>query len=93
MAIQFEWDPQKARQNLKKHGISFEEATTAFGDPWALTIPDPLHSDDEDRQVLIGQSERRRLLIVVHVERGPRLRLISARPPTKRERRDYEEGV
>jgi uncharacterized DUF497 family protein len=93
MSIEFEWDRRKARSNLKKHGVSFDEASTVFGDPLARTIHDPLHSDDEDRFVILGESHLRRLLVVVFVDRGERIRILSAREPTRRERRDYEEGT
>jgi uncharacterized protein len=65
MSLAFEWDDKKARENVKKHGISFEEASTVFGDPLARTIHDPLHSEEEDRFVSLGESHRRRLLVVV----------------------------
>lgn len=91
MALLFEWDRRKARDNLTKHAVSFEEASTVFGDSLAITISDPLHSDEEVRFVLIGSSDRGRLLVVVHVERGSRVRLISARLATTRERLRYEE--
>lgn len=77
--------------NFEKHGIRFEEACTVFRDPLSLTIPDPLHSENEERFVIIGHSLRNRLLVIVHAHRGGRLRLISARQATKKERRDYEE--
>ena len=94
MALRFSWDPRKAASNLRKHGVSFEEAVTAFGDPLSLTIPDPLHSESEDRFVLLGLSANRRLLVVVHAERGDNdIRIISARLATRRERTQYEEGV
>ncbi len=86
----FEWDPQKAKSNLKKHGVSFEEASTAFQDILSLTIDDPLHSIDEERVVLIGMSNKNRLLVVVHTERGDNIRIISARKATKEERESYE---
>ncbi len=92
MALAFEWDAQKARQNLKKHNVSFEEASTVFGDTLSRTIEDPLHSEEEDRYVIIGQSLRGRLVVVVHIIREDRIRIISARMPTLSERRDYEEG-
>ncbi len=92
MALTFEWDAQKARQNLKKHNVSFEEASTVFGDTLSRTIEDPLHSEEEDRYVIIGQSLRGRLVVVVHIIREDRIRIISARMPTLSERRDYEEG-
>jgi uncharacterized DUF497 family protein len=93
MSLIFEWNRNKAQQNIKKHGISFEEATTVFGDPSSLTIRDPLHSLDEERFVVIGYSYKHRLLVVVHTERGNRIRIISARRATRRERKTYEEGT
>jgi len=89
----FEWDYKKAKTNLEKHGISFEEASTAFRDPLSLTIDDPLHSRDEERLVLIGMSYNNHLLIVVHTERGDNIRIISARTATKKERKHYETNV
>jgi uncharacterized protein len=91
MSLQFTWDQRKAPANLRKHGIGFPEAATAFADPLSLTIPDPDHSAGEARFILIGQSERRRLVVVAHVERGDLIRIISARPATRRERKTYEE--
>ena len=91
MSLQFTWDPRKAAANLRKHGIGFPEAATAFADPLSLTIADPDHSVGEERFVLIGQSERRRLVVVAHVERGELIRIISARPATRPERKTYEE--
>ena len=91
MSLQFTWDPQKAATNLRKHKVGFPEAATAFADPLSLTIPDPDHSVGEERFVLIGQSERRRLVVVAHVERGDLIRIISARRATRRERKTYEE--
>lgn len=91
MGLQFEWDERKATANLAKHRISFGEAATAFGDPLSLTIDDPTHSGVEDRLVLIGETDRRRLVVVVHVERGDSIRIISARQATNRERREYEQ--
>ena len=88
----FEWDPDKAATNLKKHGISFEEATTSFFDILSVTISDPLHSEVEKRAVLIGQSSSGRLLVTVHADRGSRIRLISARRATRKERKDYEKA-
>ena len=92
MSLAFDWDDKKAKQNLKKHGVSFEEASTIFGDPLGRTIPDRLHSEEEDRFVNLGESERRRLLVVVFTERGDKIRIISARAATRRERKDYEKG-
>jgi uncharacterized DUF497 family protein len=93
MSLEFEWDDDKARKNLKKHGVSFEEASTLFGDPLALTIPDPLHSEEEDRSITLGESHRRRLVAVVSTDRGDKIRIISARVATRKERKDYEEGT
>ncbi len=92
MSLQFEWDRRKAKTNVRKHGVSFEEASTTFGDPLALTIADPLHSEEEDRFISLGESHRRRLLVVAFTDRGGRVRIISARAATPRERKDYEEG-
>lgn len=90
MSLTSEWDESKAQENLRKHGVSFEEAATVFGDPLSLTIDDPLHSAEEDRLIMIGQSYRGRMLVVVHAERGDNVRIISARLATPRERRTYE---
>ncbi len=92
MSIKFEWDLRKARQNLRKHGIGFDEATTVFADTLSVTIPDPDHSDDEERSVTMGLSNRHRLLIVVHTEEEETIRIISARTADRLERRKYEEG-
>ncbi len=92
MGLLFEWDPEKARANKVKHGITFDEASTAFEDGLSVTIPDPLHSVDEERFVLIGYSCLGRLLVVVHTDRGDRVRIISARPATRKERRFHEEN-
>ena len=92
MALNFSWDRGKAEANLEKHGVSFEEASTAFGDPLSLTVHDPGHSDDETRFVLVGLSFTGTLLVVVHSERKEGIRIISAREATRRERRDYEQG-
>ena len=89
----FEWDPSKARKNIKIHGVSFDEASTAFKDVLSLTIYDPLHSDEEDRFILIGNSYKNRLLVIVHTERGNKIRIISARITTKNERKHYEENA
>ena len=93
MALFFEWDPKKARRNLATHGVSFDEASTAFRDALSVTIDDPLHSEHEERHVLIGQSHHNRILVVVHTERGDRIRIISARLATNRERNRYEENA
>jgi uncharacterized DUF497 family protein len=92
MGLQFEWDQNKAKRNLRKHGVSFEEASSVFGDPLALTISDPLHSEEEHRFITLGESHRRRLVVVASTDRGDKIRIISARVATRRERRDYEEG-
>ena len=89
----FEWDPIKAKKNIKIHGVSFDEASTSFKDTLSLTIYDPLHSDEEDRFVLIGNSYKNHLLAVVHTERGDKIRIISARKTTKNERKQYEENA
>jgi len=91
--MEFEWNPQKAAKNLRKHKVSFTEAATVFDDPLSVTIPDPDHSAEEDRFIIVGQSYRRRLLIVSFAERGDRIRIISARGLTPRERRAYEEEI
>jgi uncharacterized DUF497 family protein len=88
--VHFEWDPAKAARNVSKHGVSFDEASTVFGDPLAGTILDPRHSGDEPRFVTIELSMSRRLIIVAHMEREDRIRIISARRATRRERRTYE---
>ena len=90
--MNFQWDEDKARTNLEKHGVSFEEATTVLGDPLSLTIPDPAHSQVEDRWSVLGHSHLRKLLVVVHTERGDNSRIISPRRASKRERKSYEES-
>lgn len=92
MPLGFEWDERKASSNLAKHGVSFEEASTVFGDPLSLSIPDPAHSQVEDRFITLGQSHAGKLLVVVHTDRGDDVRVISARRASRRERRDYEES-
>ena len=87
----FEWDPDKAEANLSKHGVSFAEAVTAFGDPLSMNMPDPDHSENEQRFIVLGMSDRYRLLVVSYTERPPRTRIISARLATRHERRQYEE--
>ena len=91
MSLKFEWDPKKAETNARKHGVTFDEAGTAFGDPLALLMPDPDHSFGEERYVVLGMSDQQRLLVVSFGERPPRTRLISARRATRRERGLYEE--
>jgi len=91
MALQFEWDPAKAAANFDKHGVTFAEASTVFADPLSVTIADPCHSQGEPRFVIFGMSKRGRILAVLHTERGERVRLISARLASRRERSVYEE--
>ena len=91
MALEFQWDPIKAASNVSKHGVGFADTATAFADPMSITIPDPLHSQDETRLVLIGRAHSGRLLVVVHVDRGQAIRLISARTATRKERKTHEE--
>ena len=88
--MQFTWDPAKAEENVLAHGVSFQEATTVFGDPLAGTIPDPDHSAGEERLITIGQSTAGQLLVVCHLEQGDTIRIISARRATSHERKDYE---
>ena len=89
--LRFEWDPRKAVANARKHGVSFDEASTAFSDEQALVIPDPDHSKDEDRFILLGLSVALRLLVVIHCfrEDDDVIRIISARKATKQESKDY----
>ncbi len=91
MAFIFQSNKTKAKQNLKRHKVSFEEASTVFGDTLSRTIDDPLHSEDEERYIILGQSIRGRLLVVVHMIRGNVIRIISARTATPSERKKYEE--
>jgi uncharacterized DUF497 family protein len=92
MALSFEWDRRKARSNRRKHRVSFREAAAVFADPFSITIADPVHSsDEEERQVLIGATRTLRLLVVVHTERGDRIRIISARQATRAEQEQYEQ--
>ena len=90
--MEFEWDDKKARANVGKHGVTFHEAASVFGDSLALTFRDPDHSTREDRFLTLGQSISGRLLAVIHTVRGASIRIISARPATRRERKIYEEG-
>ena len=92
MGLIFKWDSAKAKNNLKNHHVSFEEASTVFGDPHSTTIPDPEHSLDEERFVIIGLSYRLRTLIVVHTEKANVIRIITAREATRHERKIYEEN-
>ena len=88
--VVFDWDPAKADANVVKHGVRFEEALTVFMDPLARIHGDPDHSEGEAREIIVGHSIQRRLLLVSFVERGEKVRVISARPATKTERKDYE---
>jgi uncharacterized protein len=90
--MEFEWNPEKAVINLRKHNISFQEAATVFDDPLSVTFPDPDHSIGENRYVIIGMSRSEQLLVVSHTDRENRTRIISARRATRQERRFYEEG-
>jgi uncharacterized DUF497 family protein len=90
VSYSFEWDPKKAASNLKDHGISFEEAATVFGDILAMNMPDPDHSEGEQRFLVLGMSEKSRLVVVSYAERPPWTRIISARLATSQERRQYE---
>lgn len=88
--MSFDWDDAKAASNETKHGVTFAEAASIFEDPLSLTIRDMQHSEDEERWIILGQSSRGRLLVVVHTERGDTLRIISARLATRQEIRNYE---
>ena len=91
MKPKFEWDPEKAQQNLKKHEVSFDEASSVFDDPLFITLLDDDHSDEEERYITIGISNKTRLLLVAHTERDNRIRIISARKATKNEENFYKE--
>lgn len=93
MAFAFEWDPTKAAANVAKHGVSFEEASTVFADPLSSVVADADHSLREERLVIFGVSDRGRVLAVMFTERGPRVRVISAREATRPERGAYEAGT
>ncbi|EAZ90343.1 BrnT family toxin [Crocosphaera chwakensis] len=90
--MEFEWDENKAKQNLSKYGVSFEEAKTIFDDPLYVDFYDPDHSENEERYLIVGQSNRERILILSYTERGNKIRLISAREVTPQERKAYEQG-
>ena len=92
MGYDFEWDPKKAEANLNKHGVAFAEAVTAFGDPLSMNMLDPDHSESEQRYLVLGVSDRYRLLAVSYTEKPPRTRIISARLATRHERKQYEKG-
>lgn len=89
MGLIFEWDKEKAASNLEKHDVTFEEASTVFKDALSLTIGNPLHSFDEERFITVGESSEREILVVVHTQRDTKIRIISAREATRKERRDY----
>jgi hypothetical protein len=91
MKLRFEWDEEKAKANLKKHGVDFDEATTVFTDPFSITIHDPDHSVNEQRYIDIGSSATGRVLVVVYAELGSNIRIISCRKATRLERKLYEE--
>ena len=91
--IEFEWHPEKARSNLRKHGLGFAEAATVFRDPLSITMFDPDHSRAEDRYITVGKTERGRAVMVAHTDRGQRTRIISARELTRAEREDYEKEI
>ena len=88
----FDWDPEKAAANFIKHGVTFNEAATVFGDTLDWTYPDSLHSDFEPRWITIGMSDQHRVLVVVHVDADEEIRIVSAREATRKERGFYEEG-
>lgn len=90
--MNFEWDPDKAAQNRRKHGVSFHEAATVFGDQLAMTYHDPDHSITEHRCITVGMSSAGRVLIVAHADRGEDVLIISARKTTRRERKHHEEN-
>jgi len=92
MYLGFEWDDRKAAANRRKHHVSFEEAATVFDDPLSISFPDPDHSENEDHWIIIGHTLQRPTLLVIYMERGRLVRIISARRATHRERMMYEEG-
>ena len=89
----YEWDPKKAKANLREHGVSFDEAASVFLDPLAVTFPDPDHSGEEMREITIGHSAKRGVLFLSHTQRGDRTRIIGARKATRGERKQYEESI
>ncbi|QDZ40601.1 BrnT family toxin [Euhalothece natronophila Z-M001] len=91
--MEFEWNAEKAKVNLKKHNVSFQEAGTVFNDPLSVTVPDPDHSIGESRYIIIGMSSLGQVLVVAHTDRGTNIRIISARKATPKERRFYEQGT
>ena len=92
MGLQFEWNPNKAARNFKKHKVSFDEATTVFDDPMFVTVIDDEHSNDEERYITIGLSRQARLLVVAHTDRTGQVRIISARKATRKEELFYAEA-
>jgi len=90
--MEFEWDPRKADTNRRKHGVTFQEGTTVWGDPLAITFADPDHSEDEERYITFGLSRQKRLIVVSHADRANKTRIISARLMSREERKIYEEG-
>lgn len=90
--LEFEWDPEKADLNMRKHSIAFHEAATVFADTLSITFPDPDHAIGEERGITVGMSQTGNVLIVSHADRGDKIRIISARKTTRRERKYYEEG-
>jgi uncharacterized DUF497 family protein len=92
VGIDFEWDPNKAAQNVRKHGVTFEDAATVFQDDVSITVPDPDHSMAEERFITVGMSIQNRLLMVAHADRADSVRIISARELTSRERRQHEQA-
>ena len=91
--MNYEWDPKKAKANLRTHRVSFEEAATVFLDQLAVTYPDPVHSGEETREITVGHSSKERVLFLSHTQRGDRTRIIGARRATPRERKQYEESI
>ena len=91
--VTFEWDARKAAANLKKHGLTFEDGSSVFFDPLAITYPDPDHSLEERREVTVGYTMKNEMVFISHCERGERMRIISVRPATRSEQRQYEEGI
>jgi uncharacterized DUF497 family protein len=91
--VRFSWDPGKAKTNLARHGVSFDDAKTVFDDDFFLVFADPDHSMEESRFIIIGQSKQGRLLVVAYTERSDTIRIISAREATPHERRDYAEEI
>lgn len=89
----YEWDPKKAKANLRKHRVSFEQAATVFLDPLAITYPDPDHSDEEFREITVGHSAKLGVIFLSHTQRGNRIRIIGARKATRSERKQYEESI